>query len=256
MVSQDQSEIANAASVPAGTEAVILCGGLGTRLGTLAKDVPKSMLEIGGRPFLTYLLDRLADSGITEVTLAVSHLRHIIIDYFGSQYRGVNIYYSVETQPLGTGGAIRQAVSQILERDGAKNILILNGDTWAGVDFVELVAGTRKTSAGFGMSVMWLGDTGRYGRVQLDGDEHRVLAFQEKQASSPGYINAGVYCLDRSFVRHWPDSEKFSFEVDVLQRNIEDWKPHAQKLNGQFIDIGLAEDLRNFRENYASIMRV
>ncbi|WP_434362075.1 sugar phosphate nucleotidyltransferase [Parasalinivibrio latis] len=242
-------------SVPNGTEAVILCGGLGSRLGSLARDVPKSMLEIGERPFLTYLLDRLSECGVTEVTLAVSHLRHIIIDFIGSHYRDMNIHYSVETEPLGTGGAIRQAVGQILERDGARNVLVLNGDTWAGVDFANLVKHTQLNPVGLGMAVMWLNDTGRYGRVQLDEDGRRAIAFQEKQASSPGFINAGVYCIDRSFTRFWPESEVFSFEVDILQRYIEAWQPHAEKLSGQFIDIGLEQDLRYFQANHRSIMR-
>ena len=107
-------------------EAIILAGGLGTRLKPLTDTIPKPMVSIGSKPFLTYLLDYLIDEGIHKVVLSVSYKHEAITSYFGEKYKSVTIEYSIENEPLGTGGAIKYA----LKKTETENILILNGDTF------------------------------------------------------------------------------------------------------------------------------
>src|ERR1700749_5301445 len=111
-------------------EAVILAGGLGTRINSRLKDLPKSMAPVGGRPFLALLLDQLFAAGSARVLLSVGYLRRAILETFGDSYRGMPLKYVIEEKPLGTGGAMRLALSQTQEHA----TLVLNGDTYVDID--------------------------------------------------------------------------------------------------------------------------
>lgn len=218
-------------------EAIILAGGLGTRLKDKLGGLPKPMAPVAGRPFLEILLNQLARCGCTRVILSVGHLHNVIESHFGAAWRGIGIGYSIESAPLGTGGAIRASLAHATE----ENILVLNGDTYLGADYAAMMRFHAGQSAPMTMAVAHQPDVARYGGVLLDGD--RIAGFEEKGRSGPGWINGGAYVLRRDMA--WPPNlpEKFSFETDFLAPNIARLYPAAFKTEGFFLDIGVPEDL-------------
>ncbi|MGA2250328.1 nucleotidyltransferase family protein [Terracidiphilus sp.] len=222
-------------------EAIILAGGLGTRLSSRLVDRPKSMALVAGRPFLAILLDRLVQSGCTHVLLSVGHLHSVIMDAFGDSYRGIPITYVVEETPLGTGGAIRKALD--FSREDCS--LVLNGDTYVDLDSAALLEFHRAGHSSITLAVAQVADSGRYGRVRIEreGNTEYVTGFEEKGQSGEGWINAGVYALNREF--SWPGqlAERFSFENDVLAPDVGSLRPLAFRHAGYFLDIGVPADL-------------
>jgi D-glycero-alpha-D-manno-heptose 1-phosphate guanylyltransferase len=218
-------------------EAVILAGGLGTRLGSRLGDLPKSMASVRGRPFLAFLLDRLASAGCARVILSVGHLREAIIDKFQSSHQGMRLQYAIEDTPLGTGGAIRFALSQASE----ESVLVLNGDTYVDLDFRSITAHHDSSLRPMTMAVTRVEDTARYGGVMIENGQ--VAGLIEKGRVGPGWINAGVYVLNRKFP--WPDNlpSRFSFETDLLGASLDRIRPSAFLYEGYFLDIGIPEDL-------------
>lgn len=218
-------------------EAIILAGGLGTRLGARLAHCPKAMAPIAGRPFLEILLDRLADAGCVRVILSVGHLREVILRAFAEQYRGMIIDFAIEEDPLGTGGAIRKALQMTHE----ESALVLNGDTYLDVDYSALWACHRAAGRPMTMAVAKVADTARYGGVVVEAE--RVAGFVEKGRTGSGWINGGAYVLNRDFA--WPENlpGRFSFETDVLAPFVDTLRPAAFFCTGYFLDIGIPEDL-------------
>lgn len=218
-------------------EAVVLAGGLGTRLSSRLHDCPKAMAPVAGRPFLEFLLDHLINSGCQRVLLSVGYLRQVIERAFGGSYRGVPIHYVIEEQPLGTGGAIRLA----LEHARESAVLVTNGDTFADVDPSEVLAAHAAGKSPLTMAVTHVEDMGRYGGVIVKGGS--VAGFIEKGQRGPGWINAGTYVVDRDLA--WPKElqSRFSFETDFLTPYVTQVRPTAYSFSGYFLDIGIPEDL-------------
>ena len=218
-------------------EAVILAGGLGTRLRSRLTDLPKSMAPVSGRPFLVFLLDQLAEAGFGRVILSVGHLRQAIVEAIGGSYCGIPIDYVVEETPLGTGGAIRAALQQVKE-DVA---LVLNGDTYLNANYASMLAVHAESKPALTIAIKHVDNMSRYGGIVVNHD--RATGFIEKGRSGPGWINAGAYALNRSF--RWPDSlpERFSFESDILEKHLERLMPAIYRCDGYFLDIGVPEDL-------------
>lgn len=222
-------------------EAIVLAGGLGTRLKNKLQGLPKPMAPVAGRPFLEILLNQLARSGCTRVILSVGHLHNVIQDHFGAAWRGIAIAYSIERVPLGTGGAIRASLAHATE----ESILVLNGDTYLEADYAAMMrfhAGqSSPQSVSMTIAVAHQPDISRYGGVILDNN--RITGFQEKGRTGPGWINAGAYVLRRDL--SWPPGlpEKFSFETDFLAPETARLHPAAFKVDGFFLDIGVPEDL-------------
>jgi len=216
-------------------EAIILAGGLGTRLRSRLNDRPKAMALIESRPFLEILFDRLIRSKCDRIILSVGHLRDIIMRHFGSSYRGVPIEYVIEEAPLGTGGAIRLCLPHAFGLD----VVVLNGDTFLDTDYQAIFAAHLAEMAVLTMAVTPVPDVSRYGGVILN--EGRIAAFSEKGSQGPGWINSGVYVLRRDFP--WPDhlQPRFSFEQEVLQPYRLEIQPFL--CEGFFLDIGIPEDL-------------
>lgn len=218
-------------------EAIILAGGLGTRLRSRLSDLPKSMAAIGGRPFLSILLDQALHRGCSRIILSVGYRHKAILDAFGESYRGVELDYVVEETPLGTGGGIRLALQHAKD----SSVLVMNGDTYLDVDFQVLHSTHATASRPMTMAVTRVNDMARYGGVAIhDG---YVVGFTEKGRTGSGWINGGVYVINRSFP--WPEGlpPSFSFESDVLGRFLADLRPVAFHCTGQFLDIGTPEDL-------------
>jgi D-glycero-alpha-D-manno-heptose 1-phosphate guanylyltransferase len=219
-------------------EAIILAGGEGRRLRTVVQDLPKPMADIAGRPFLWWLLTRLNQQGVGRVVLSVGYKAEVIQDYFGLAFNGTEIAYSIETEPLGTGGAIRLA----LEQASQPGVIVINGDTYTNMDLGDLAALGKASGTDLAMAVAHLDNTSRYGAVLIDETTSRVIGFEEKKGASPGYINAGTYCLRRDLFQKYPVPLKFSFERDFLSNELTRLNPLAFKEVRGFIDIGIPED--------------
>jgi len=217
-------------------EAIVLVGGLGTRLRSVVSDIPKPMAAVHARPFLAFVLDRLVDCGFTDVVLATGYRHEALHGHFGNSYRGLNVAYSIETEPLGTGGAVRLALDHV----GPQNVFVMNGDTYLELDFDAMLAAHDSARALVTLAVCHVSDAARYGTIDLRGDiaQH----FIEKGPSGPGWINAGTYILGPGIRSFFPSAKAFSFERDVLARDIATIRPLVFRSYGRFIDIGTPGD--------------
>ncbi len=216
-------------------EAVILCGGMGTRLKEITGDLPKPMVDVNGRPFLDWMLESLAKSGFKHVVLAVGYRWETIREFFGDERYRMNLSYAIETEPLGTGGAICNALQFCIQ----ENVVVLNGDTMVEIPFQSMMRQHVVGDSDVTIAGKWMDDCSRYGILEVD-DDKRVVSFREKQAGCSGYINAGVYVLKRDLPLG--NRKKFSFENDFLDRNAEKYFMKMFQYDGLFIDIGIPED--------------
>ena len=224
-------------------KAVVLAGGLGTRLRNRIADLPKPMAPIADRPFLEYVLDLLVAARVESIILSIGYLGAAIANHIGHSYRGVPISYAREIEPLGTGGAIAHALQGLPDEP----VLALNGDTLLKLDFDALANWYFQAPEPLAMVLRQVPDAGRYGAIQLDGE--RVSGFAERGAAAPGLINGGIYVLRPSLFSQLGLSQRFSFEADVLQQHCHTLRPRAYLTNAYFIDIGIPEDLdRAIRE--------
>ncbi|MHC4662646.1 MAG: nucleotidyltransferase family protein [Planctomycetota bacterium] len=217
--------------------ALILAGGKGTRLKSVVNDRPKPMAEVAGRPFLEWLLLSLKKQNVKRIIICSGYMGDIIESHFGDGRRlKMEIEYSREFAPLGTAGAVRNAIGNI----HSDRFLVLNGDSFCNFD----VAGLEKTHADSNANatiwVVEMEDCGRYGSVVV-GEEGVVLDFREKSADKcSGLINAGVYLFSREFAETIPSDRAVSMETEVLPDLI-GHRLFAVKGEGPFIDIGTPE---------------
>ena len=212
-------------------EAVILAGGLGTRLRSVVREVPKCMAPVDGRPFLQYMLEWLERFGVSHVVLSVGYLKEVVFEFMESREWPFRVDYAVESEPLGTGGGIRLALQYC---DG-NQVFVLNGDTFFNVDLRTLPFAAPVT-----LALKPMRSFDRYGTVLWDGD--LVTAFREKQPCSEGLVNGGVYAIDRSQLDLSLFPKKFSFEKEVLEPLADLGQVAGRIQEGYFIDIGIPED--------------
>lgn len=225
--------------VPSPTPACILAGGLGTRLRPLTDALPKPMVPVAGKPFLEHQMVALAGAGVRDFVLAVSYRWESIRNHFGDGSAfGWRIRYSVEPEPLGTGGALAHALPHLPER-----FLVLNGDTYLDLDWAAFLEDPWADEGFDGcIAVRSVTDASAYGSMDLS-DRH-VTAFREKVASmGAGLVNAGLYALDRRVLEGRTGS--FSLERDVLPRV----RLAAHPIAGNFVDIGSFDRLDAFRRS-------
>jgi len=216
-------------------EAIILAGGFGTRLRQLVSDVPKPMAPIAGRPFLEILLHSLAQKGFSRIVLSLGFMADKISNYFGSHFSGIDLVYSVEGTPLGTGGGVRLAMEHVTE----DHVFIFNGDTFLDLEVgeVEQHWTTHQHPMIVGREVA---NAERYGRLLVaDG---AVSGFSEKGSAGPGLINAGCYVLGRQHLNDYPIGAAFSLETDYLAHAVQMRRFDVFVTRAQFIDIGVPED--------------
>lgn len=217
-------------------DVIVLAGGLGTRLRSTVPDRPKPLAPIAGKPFLDYLLSHLRKVGAQRVILSVGHMAGLIEERYGSHFEGLRIDYSREPSPLGTGGALRQA----LEMTESRHTLAVNGDTLLHFDPRPFMAACQQADTTLGIVTRAVNDTERYGRCTLT--KGVVTAFGEKGHAGPGLINAGVYSLRRDLFSSYDLPPRFSFESDFVETQLRRLSPLGFQTSAYFIDIGIPAD--------------
>lgn len=216
-------------------EAIVLAGGFGTRLKQVVPDLPKPMAPVAGHPFLEILLTSLARKGFRRVVLSLGYMADKVANHFGGQFAGMELVYEIEQTPLGTGGAVRQA----LTRCKADHVFVLNGDTFLDVEAAEVEAHWQTHHAPI-IVAREVPDTARYGR--LEAADGRILGFAEKGAAGQGLINAGCYVFPVGILDGFVPGQPFSLETDFLARAVSARRFDLFVTNGHFIDIGIPED--------------
>lgn len=215
-------------------EAIVLAGGLGTRLRSVVQDIPKPMAPVSGKPFLEYLIEHLESQGIKRVILSVGYKWEYIRNYFGNRFREVEILYSVEDFPLGTGGAIKKA----LEKVAGDEVFICNGDTLFKINLAKMKDCKKDFKIVLALKEVYKSD--RYGSVEID-DEGRIRKFAEKIYRERAFINGGIYLIDKDLFDDFNLPEVFSFEK-FLEENVERIPMVGVVFDDYFIDIGVPED--------------
>jgi len=220
-------------------EAIILAGGLGMRIRSVIGDLPKPMARVCGRPFMEYLLDHLAYSGITRTILSTGYKHETIKAHFGERYKSLDISYSVEVEPLGTGGALKLSLNQIK----GEQCFVLNGDSYFDIELQRLENFHTMYDPDSSIALFYRRDESRYGSVQL-GQDSRITAFAEKKSGEGGLVNAGVYLVKKNLFEKTDTPERFSFERDFLSKHLHEINVRGFIFSGYFVDIGIPEDLK------------
>ncbi len=220
------------------TQAIILAGGLGTRLQKIVSDLPKPMADINGTPFLQYIFNYLKKYNIKKVILSVGYKHEKIIEYFGNKYNNITIEYAIESDPLGTGGAIKFAINKINQ----DNFFLINGDTFFDVNLKKISDFYFKNNADILLSLKPLTNFDRYGAVEIDND-YNIIKFNEKKYQKQGLINGGVYIINKKIFDK-TNKTKFSFEKDIMEKYLNNIKMIGFISDTYFIDIGIPEDYK------------
>jgi D-glycero-alpha-D-manno-heptose 1-phosphate guanylyltransferase len=211
----------------------ILAGGFGTRLRSRVADRPKVLAPVHGRPYLTYLLDQLTSAGVREVVLLTGYMADMVQSTLGDTYQDMRLLYSPEPAPLGTGGALRLALPFI----ATSGVLLLNGDSYCDVPLPAFWDAHRRQRGAVSLTLCEVSDTARFGRVHLAGD--RVTRFEEKrEAGGAGWINAGVYIIDRAAIDEIPSGRPVSLEREMFPAWASHGRVHGFCCTGRFLDIG------------------
>lgn len=226
-------------------DAVILAGGLGTRLRSSVPDRPKCMADVGGKPFLAYLLEGIAADNVDRVVLSVGYKREWIQQWMEGKTWPFRVDYAIEEEPLGTGGGLRLALAHCRSEE----VLVLNGDTLFNVDVSALLEGDAPVT----LALKRMQDFDRYGAVETDPDG-RIQTFHEKDFCADGLINGGVYLVRRSRLDLSGFPKRFSFEKDVLEASPGRFRGVEQ--DGWFIDIGIPEDYERAQQAVPQLARV
>ncbi len=224
-------------------EAIILAGGLGTRLQPVISDKPKCMAPVAGKPFISYVINYLRKQGIEKFIFSVGYMHEIIEDYLKNTYADLSFKISLEDEPLGTGGAIKLAC----EKTSEKNVLICNGDTLFKINIDTLSEYHIKIESDCTLCLKPMSNVNRYGIVELNKNG-LITSFKEKQFYHQGLINGGVYALNVTAFLKRDLPQKFSFEKDYLEKNIEQKKIYGILQDEYFIDIGIPEDYERAQE--------
>lgn len=216
-------------------EAIVLAGGLGSRLRKIVADVPKPMAPINGRPFLEILLSQLAKNNFNRVIISIGYMGQVIKNHFSSNFMNMDIVYVHEDAPLGTGGGVRLAMEKIAQ----DHVYIFNGDTFLNLE-VDRVESQWRQNKNPIIIARKVEDTSRFGRLLIK--ENSVIGFDEKSIDGPGMINAGCYVLNRGQLFDFKLGNAFSLEKDYLAKQVVRSKFDVFITKGEFIDIGVPDD--------------
>ncbi|MDB5197420.1 MAG: histidinol phosphate phosphatase [Flaviaesturariibacter sp.] len=221
------------------TEAIILAGGLGTRLREAVPDRPKCMAPVAGRPFMSHVIDELRMQGIQRFIFSLGYMADVIQDYLKEAYPTLDYTAIVEEEPLGTGGAIQACLRQAI----TEHVLVANGDTLFKVALKDLAAVHKVNKAACTLALKKMQDFNRYGVVAL-AETGAITGFQEKKHYTEGLINGGIYLLQKEPFLRLGLPEKFSFEKEYLEPGAEKGWLFGTVQEGYFIDIGIPGDFQ------------
>lgn len=229
-------------------EAIVLAGGLGTRLREAVPDLPKCMAPVAGNPFLFYVINYLRRQGVQRFIFSLGYKHEVIEEYLSEKFATLEYSICVEEQPLGTGGAIQLALSKA---DG-KNVFVTNGDSFFAFDAKEIMAIHHQKDAACTLALKPMKDFDRYGVVTTDAAQ-QITSFKEKQHYESGLINAGTYLISKeAFLKHsFP--QKFSFEKDYLEKMVDKGIFYGAVGNGYFIDIGIPTDYNQAQTDFQPV---
>jgi D-glycero-alpha-D-manno-heptose 1-phosphate guanylyltransferase len=242
MNAEKSNETLDLSSLPkaeAESQAIILAGGLGIRLRDTIPDLPKCMASIDGRPFLSFLIDALRMQGIEKFIFALGYKADVILQYLEIAYPTLQYTSVIESEPLGTGGAIQLAIQKIT----TTNAVIANGDTLFKINLALVSHLHHQNNSECTLALKPMQNFDRYGVVEIN-KEGQIISFKEKQFYKEGFINGGIYILNKEkFLAH-SLPVKFSFEKDYLEKYCKEKKFFGSIQNKYFIDIGIPEDYR------------
>lgn len=225
---------------------IILAGGFGTRLQSRIKGIPKVLAEVRKRPFLEYLLCQLDQANFKKIVLCTGHLGDQVEETFGGRYKNLHLSYSPEQMPLGTAGSLRKALPLL----HSETVLVMNGDSFCDVNFEKFwqFHVRKKSKASLVLTSVY--NTSRYGQVKLRRDDS-IIGFQEKKGlSDKGFINAGIYLINKSLIGEIPQGKEISIEKDIFP----DWIGkgfYGYKGSNNFIDIGTPESYAQAEQFFA-----
>ena len=230
---------------------VILAGGLGTRLRSIVSNRPKVLAEVLGRPFLTYLFDQLDNAGAREVVLCTGYMAGSVREEIGNSYRSLRIRHSMEDVPLGTGGALRLAFPLIK----SDTVMVMNGDSYVNADLKTFLVWFLRKNIVAALLLAKALDTNRYGKVVIARDD-RIETFEEKGGSEgEGWINAGVYLLQKKVVETISPGNAFSLERKLFPSLIRN-KLYGYRCEGEFIDIGTPKSFLKAEKFFSGLNNV
>ncbi len=229
-------------------EAIILAGGLGTRLRSSVPDLPKCMAPVADHPFLKYVVDYFRRQGITRVVFSLGYKHELIEEFLANEYADLDYSCIIESEPLGTGGAVYKSISEVKSDD----VLVLNGDTYFEINLSTLSAFHESNEADCTLSLKQMMKTDRYGTVELDA-YRRIQSFKEKQFNENAIVNGGVYALKVPSFAAETFPEKFSFEKDYFEAFYQERKMFGLIQKGYFIDIGIPEDYSRAQQDFKLI---
>jgi D-glycero-alpha-D-manno-heptose 1-phosphate guanylyltransferase len=204
------------------------------------------MASINGKPFLDYQLDYLEVFGIQRVILSVGYLREQIMDHYGNKYKDIKIDYAIEEEPLGTGGGLKLAMALA---EGPL-VYVLNGDTFYHIDYLKLLDIHRAKESKLSLVLREVEDTSRYGCVERNENRQITGFFEKNQSSGKGFINGGVYIINKRFFLSQNLPDKFSLEKDFFEKIYKTEKIFGILCRQYFIDIGIPEDYEKAQDDF------
>lgn len=229
-------------------EAIVLAGGLGTRLREVINDTPKPMAPICGKPFLTYLFEYLLKQNIKHIILSVGYKSEVIKDFFGNQYKNIKISYAVEKEPLGTGGAIKNSLKETKQNE----VFVLNGDVFFEINFKDLYDFHKTKKSNLTIALKKMDQSERYGIVEID-ENNKIISFLEKEKRNNVLINGGIYLINKDFFLSLAPDEKFSVEKDFFEKYYKEYDFFGFPFDGYFIDIGIPEDYERANQEFKKL---
>ena len=225
---------------------IILAGGFGTRLINEINGLPKCLAPINNKPFLFYLLEYLKKFKFDQYIFALGFRSELVIDYLNENFNDLDLIYSVEENPLGTGGAIKAALNFATTRQ----VIALNGDSFFNIDYNQFFEFHKSKESKFSIALAEIKDNDRYGGVELSDDV--ITSFKEKQTGSDYFkttlINSGIYLIDFAYFSELSMPESFSIEKDFFENNNKSIHIHGKAFQNKFIDIGVPNDYHAFPE--------
>lgn len=231
--------------------AIVLAGGLGTRLRAAVADRPKVLAKVNGRPYLAYLLDQLSEAGVQQATLCIGYLGEQVRDAFGSRHAGLELSYSYEKQPLGTAGAIAHALDSVTSH----TVLVMNGDSYCQVDLCAYARWYQAGNYPAALLLTEVSDTRRFGQVRIVAGGG-ITSFEEKGCGQgSGLINAGIYLISREMLADIPAGRPVSIEQEMFPKWLSEGRLFGYEQRGNFIDIGTPESYRYAEQFFETIRK-